>query len=691
MAQALRVVELDFETYKTNLKNFLSSQTEFQDYDFDGAGLSILIDILAYNSYYQAYYLNSTASEMFLDSAQLRSSVVSLAKMIGYVPGSNQGALSRLNLKITPSNSEPQSITQLFIDKYTKLLGSDLDGVNYPFVTISANSAPVSVDGSFNFTNVYIKQGEVVTRQYLMDSSTNPTREFLIPSSNVDTTTISVAVQQSASNAATFIYNQNEDIVSIDGNSQVFFLEENENQTYTIQFGDNVLGKQPDDGSVVIITYLDNVGDVANNVSKFVFIDPIGGQFSDNVIISGDTSSFGGVPREDIDDVKFRAPYYYTTQNRAVTYADYKTLLLKNYNYIDAIAVWGGEDADPVVYGKVYLSIKTKGNYFLTNFEKLNLTNDLVKTFNIVTVTPEIVEPDYVYLGLKCNINYDPNLTNLSQAELEQRVRLVIGQYSDTELNKFESVFRRSRLQAIIEAVDPSIQSSELSVTVQKQIQFDFTRIRNYTTTFNMPLARSSIDSSITTYPYLEMLDTNGITRNCYIEEIPQSLSGIDSISIVDSGRNYISAPTVQIIGDGSGATATAKIAGGRVTSITVTNPGSNYSYAVVTILSNDDGDSAAAVPVLQRNVGQLRSYYYSTSGEKVVLRNNVGTIDFLTGTIAINGIRVFSIEQNEFFHDDIMVITANAGAENIQPLRNRILTIDITVPRSVQITATPL
>lgn len=683
---ALRVTELDFLAIRENLKNFLRSQNEFQDYDFEGSGMSVLLDILAYNTHYMGYYLNQVGNEMFLDTAQLRSSVVSLAKLVGYTPGSPQGALSKINIKVTPSNSENQDETTIVLGRYTKLLGQDIDGINYPFVTLNANTAGKGIDGSFEFSNVMIKQGEVVTRQLLMDPS-NESRSFVIPSANVDIDTIRVAVQESVSNSHTTIYTKNRDITEIDGDSTVYFLEENSNLTYTLQFGDNVIGKRPKDGNVIILTYLDNAGEAANNISRFVFAEPIAGLYSDNVIISNTLSSFGGIPKETIEEVRFRAPYWYTTQNRAVTWRDYEILLLKNYNYIDSISVWGGEDNDPVVYGKVFASVKTRGNYQLTNLEKERLKADLIRTYNVTTVTPEIVDPDYVYIAIESQISYDATLTSATPEEIENLVRTAVSEYNDEELNTFKSVFRKSRLQTKIESADPSIQSSELSVNVMKQVQMDLIRSKKYEIPFNMRLARSPVESSITTYPSIELRDANGISRNAYIEEIPEVLSGISEISVIDGGRNYISVPTVTITGDGNGATAVAKIAAGRVTSIEITNPGENYSYAIATI-TGETGESAAATITLQRDIGRLRTVYYSSTGERIVLRNDVGTINYKTGLITLTSLRVFSVEDNEFYPDGVLTILAKAGSENIQPLRNRILTLDIHTPRSIQIEA---
>jgi hypothetical protein len=309
----------------------LRSQAEFQDFDFEGSGMSVLLDILAYNTHYMGYYLNMVGNEMFLDTAQLRDSIISHAKNLNYVPASPQGALVKANVVVTPTNTENQSLNILTLDRFTKFLAQDIDGVNYQFVALNSNTVS-KIGNSFLFRDVLLKQGEVITRQFLMDP-TNTYRRFEIPSANVDTTTLSITVQESSTNTSRTVYKLAEDITEITGNSAVYFIEENSNSNYTFYFGDNILGKKPDVGNIILATYLDVVGSVANNISTFRISDPIGGEYRDNVSVTATNSSYGGVDREPIEQVRFRAPYFYTTQNRAVTKQDYETLLLKDYNY----------------------------------------------------------------------------------------------------------------------------------------------------------------------------------------------------------------------------------------------------------------------------------------------------------------------------------------------------------------------
>lgn len=681
---ALRVSELDFASIKENLKTYLRSQTEFQDYDFEGSGMSVLLDILAYNTHYMAYYLNMTANEMFLDSAQLRSSILSHAKLMNYVPGSPQGALSKINVTVTPSISEDQAATTLTLNKYTRLLGTSKDGINYPFVTLYSNTATKS-GGAFNFSNVHIKQGEVNSIQFIMDAS-NSARRFAIPSSNVDTTTVIINVQESATNTDISAYTLAEDITELTANSKVYFLEENENSEYTFYFGDDVIGKKPRNGNIIICTFLDNVGSVSNNINSFTFVQSIG-TFQDNVIATSTVSSYGGTEKETVEQVRFRAPYFYSSQNRAVTKNDYETLILKDFNTIDAVAVWGGEENDPVVYGKVFVSLKTKQNYELTNFEKEHIKDELIRSRNVLTITPEIVDPDYIYIQIKGTVSYDSKLTTLTSEELLDYVKAAIYDYADSDLNTFSSTFRKSKLQRYVDNCEKAITSCDLDIYVQKRVEIDTDNTRTYTVQFKMPLKHlhTGYTDTFGTYPSIEVRDSSSVPRDVYIEETSGGGTGVYEIMVTDGGQNYTSAPTVTIGGNGRDATARATILGGRVNSIIVTNAGEDYTFAYVS-LTGGDGSGASAEVQLEQTIGQLRMFYYKDTGEKVVINDNVGTIDYTTGDVTINSLRAFSVEENDFYDDNILAITAQAEDETIRPLRNRILTIDENDARGIDI-----
>ena len=678
----LTVTDLDFDSIKNNLKIFLRSQTRFQDFDFEGSGMSVLLDLLAYNTHYNAYYLNMIANEMFLDTSKLRQSTVSHAKLINYVPESSHGAETKLNIRVTPSVNEDQGVSTLTLDKYTKVFGGSLDGVNYPFVV--SDSYTVDKDAnSFLFSNVTIKQGEVVTRQFLMDS-TNTKRRFEIPSASVDLNTVIVTVQESSSNTDTFVYNIAEDLTEITRDSKVYFIEENEDGNYRVYFGDDVIGKKPTNGNIINITYIDSVGSIANKINVFTVSANVG-SFNDNVRVSSTGATYSGTEKETIEQVKYHAPYFYTAQNRAVTIYDYETLITKDYPNIDSVAVWGGEDNVPVVYGKVFLSLKTKENFFLSNLEKENIKNSLIENRNVLTVLPEIVDPSYTYIFVRGSVYYDPTLTQYTSAQIRSFVVASIEDYKIDYLGKFRSGFQKSVIQQYIQDSEKSITGSDIKVILQKRIPITLSQTKSYTIDYGIPIKKGDFNSSVSSYPSLGIVDTNFVTRQVFFEEVPSISSGIERIDIVNGGVNYSTVPIVTIVGDGTGAKGIAKLYGGRVASIEMTSKGSNYTRATVSI-SGDTGSGVVIDPILQSRVGTLRTYYLNESGEKVFVNNDAGTVDYDNGIIVLKSLLPVSVASNGYYETNVLTINTFVDKEIITSIRNKIIDIDVDNPLSYQI-----
>ena len=690
---SIRVSELDFDSIRTNLKDYLRSQTEFQDYDFDGSGLSVLLDILAYNTHYMAYYLNVVGNEMFLDSAQMRNSIVSHAKNLNYTSRSRTGAKAKINLIVSPgdgidSNTLPTSIV---LNKYTPFLGADIDGKNYQFVCLDANLAVKSLSNTYTFSNVYITQGEVITRQYVMNAAANEKRRFKIPSANVDIDTLTVTVQESATNTDIIVYNRASDVTLVKGNTPVYFVEEEPDLTYALQFGDGIIGKQPKDGSIIIATYLDTYGPVANNISKFKYAGDavVDFGFSSRTSITALEKSYGGTDKETLEQVRFNAPYFYATQNRAVTKLDYETLIKKDYPTIDSVAIWGGEEVDPPIYGKIFLSLKTKDNYELSNLQKENIKEELIRSRNVMTIIPEIVDPEYEYVLIRGRVTYNPDLTDKGTEDLAQLVRAAIIDYTTYELNSFSSTFRKSKIQSYIESADKSFTGSDINIYLQKRQTIKSNVSSNYTIQFNTPLKKGDYTNKLYSYPDFMQLDSEGNPQNVYIEESPDSFTGVDRITVTDPGKYYTTPPTITITGDGLGATANAVIVNGRVESIEVVNRGSNYTRALVSI-TGGGGLSATAVAVLEAKTGTLRTFYYKSTGEKVILNADAGSINYDTGEVIIKNFLPITVAKNNNYESGILTINTPAGKEIIPPLRNRILTLDYSDNMAIQIEMVP-
>lgn len=687
---ALRVADLDYISIRENLKNFLRSQSTFTDYDFEGSGMAVLLDLLAYNTYYNSFYLNMVANESFLDTAQFRQNLLSHAKAINYVPQSAHGSISKVNIKVTPTSpSEDMDTNYIVLDKYTRLLGQDIDGVNYPFLTINSNTASKNlISGTFDFSNVVIQQGEVITLQFTANT-TNPKRRFMIPSQNVDTTSITVRVQESSSNTHTTQYNLYNDLTEVTANSTVYFLEEDENLNYTIYFGDDVIGKKPANDNIVVVTYLDTVGSIANNISTFRFTDPVGGLYRSNVRVTTVQTSYGGTDKETMEQIRFRAPYHYTVQNRAVTENDYESLITRDYNNIESVSIWGGEKNDPPVYGKVYLSLKTKGYYALTELEKENIKNELILNKNMLTIIPEIIDPDYVFVLLRGLVTYNPSLTSKTGNELLNTVRTAVLDYDANELNTFKSTYRKSILEQYVDQCEDSITGSDIYVYLQKQANIELNKENNYEFNFNTPLRKGDNNRKLYTYPQVTVEDLAGVSRQVFFEEVPESFTGIGSVTVTNPGMNYTFPPTITITGDGSGATATATIVNGKITKITVVNKGSNYTRATVAITGGNGREATAAAKVESR-YGTLRSYYYKSNGEKVIVNANAGTIDYDNGKVILTSLVALAVARNQFYANDVLTLNVQPLNEIITPLRNRILAIDSNDSQSIQLQMVP-
>jgi len=384
----LRVTELDFDTIKQNIISYLSQYPGFTDYNYEGSALSVLINALAYNTHYLAFYMNMLSSEAFLDSAVLRQSVVSHAKHLNYMPTSRKAATSIVNITVDPSPATPAFIT---IPKGHQFTASS-DSTDFIFSTKEALTiTPVS--GVYTATDVPIIQGEWYTYTSLVDN-TIPKQRFIIPDANVDVSTITVKVQNSTTDLTQEVYSFVSDFNLLTPTDKVYFLQESENERYEVYFGDNVIGQKPVDGNIVIVEYLVTDGEAGNYIgngntatTKFYSASPI--QNYSSVVVTTLTPGFGGAEKEDIEHVRFAAPKNYQAQNRAVTINDYKTLLVRDYPNALSLSIWGGEDNEPPAYGKVFISIRPVQGYELTRTTKEYIKNTILKKYNVVSIVPE--------------------------------------------------------------------------------------------------------------------------------------------------------------------------------------------------------------------------------------------------------------------------------------------------------------
>ena len=684
MADRLNVTELDFDSIKTSLRTFLRQQTEFQDYDFEGAGLSVLLDILAYNTHYNAYYLNMIANEAFLDSASLRNSVVSHAKRVGYTPRSVRAPRAIVTVNVATSSANAGSLT---IPSGYAFSSSQLDGVSYNFVTIESNTTTTKVANNFIFTNVPIYQGQLVSYGYTNSISSNPKQTFTIPDANIDTSTLKVSVTQSSSNTETAVYDLSTNALTVDSNSEVYYLQEGKGGEYEIYFGDDVLGKKIPDGGIISVEYLITDSAASNKANSFVSTVSIGG-FS-TIYVNSILAASGGTQRESVDSIKFAAPLSLLSQNRAVTKNDYIKLILQNYPSFEAVNVWGGEENDPPVYGKVFISAKPKLGFEVSDTEKDFVKNTILKPISVLTITPEIVDIDYNYLKIEANVFYNKSKMSLNDSELKAALKTVIQNYTDTNLNQFNSYFRFSGLETTIDDFNRAIISNEVTLFVAKKFRPDLINSDNYILDYGFELNRGTTNDNFYSSPDFTMRDEDGISRQCFFEEIPSSFTGLESVTVNNPGFGYTSTPTVTIVGDGTGAVATATIVNSKLSKITVTNPGVGYTTAAVQI-TGGSGTSGSGLAVLEGRYGKLRISYFkadeiSSQSTKVVLNANknsgiIGEIDYSLGKITINSFNPIAV--NNDFGDISVHIKPKVSI--IQSKLNKMLVLDSDDPTSV-------
>jgi len=453
----LTVSDLDFDRIKDNLKTFLRSQAEFSDYDFEGSGFSVLLDLLAYNTHYLGFNANMLANEMYLDSADIRKNIVSIAKMLGYTPTSAKAPTATINILI--NNASGASIT---MDKGT-VFTSSIGGTSYQFVT-NASHTLTPLNGVYQFSSIPIYEGTLTTFKYTVNTS-DPDQRFIIPSSNADTTTLRVQVQNSSSDTTTATYTLATGITSLDETSRVYFLQEVEDGKFEVYFGDGVIGKALADGNIVILEYVVTNKTEANGASTFTLSGAIE-TFSD-VTITTVSSAQGGAEPQGKESIKFNAPLQYSAQDRAVTTSDYESLVQTIYPNAQSVSAWGGEDDETPVYGVVKIAIKAASGSTLTDATKLSIVTQL-KKYNVASVVPEIVDPETTSLLITSNVKYDEKATTKTADTLKSEITTALSNYSSNTLQKFDSMFRYSKVVELIDDVDTSILSNITTLRIRK-------------------------------------------------------------------------------------------------------------------------------------------------------------------------------------------------------------------------------
>jgi hypothetical protein len=509
----LKIDALDFQGIKTNFKSYLQSQDQFRDYNFEGSGLNVLLDLLAYNTYYNSFYLNMVAAEAFLPTAQKRNSVVNLAKSLNYTPRSVTSASISGTATLTLTSS-PVSIT---IPAYTSFTGT-VDGVTHNFLNTS--SVIVSPTNSVYSSAMSLREGQYINRRYTVNLN-DPDQRFLIPNVNVDTSTLTVSVLNSSVDSTTRTFSKVTNLVEVTSTTRVYYIEEVEDGEFEIKFGDGVFGVALDAGNIVVLEYLVSNGSSANDIETLTYADAIAGVTTIDFVASDPAA--GGADRETVNKIKFNAPKAYEAQNRVVTADDYKTLMLQQAT-VDSCVVWGGEDNDPPTYGKVFIAIKPVTGDVLTATEKLNLINSIIKPKKVLTVSTEIVDPEYIFIIVDTIVKYQSDATISTSGEIEQLVIDTIKAYNTDEINQFSKYFRYSKLSRLIDVSERSILSSVTTAQMRKELDVQLGVGTRYEINFSNAIDNAT-DGRPTTQSFGvgNQITSNAFTlggfSNCFLED----------------------------------------------------------------------------------------------------------------------------------------------------------------------------
>ena len=459
----VNITDLDFDDIASNLKEYLKGQSTLKDYNFEGSNISLLIDLLAYSSHVSAFNANMVASELFLDTAQIRKNVVSRAKEIGYTPTSATASMATIDLQVNSPLIGGEVPTSLTLNRGHKFKTS-YDGSVFPYVLLESKTIS-PLDGIFKFENLKLYQGTMNSDIFAYNGQIQNQR-FALSEELVDTSSITVTVQSTGGGSSAWA--KSEDISGVDKDSKVWYVQENDQGLFEVYFGDGVISAEPLDGDTITISYLVTNATHTEGANIFTMSDSIGGN-SDVTIITK-TASSGGKDKEDIESIRFAASKFYTSQNRLVTVDDYKSKLQTLYPGADSISVWGGEDNNPPQYGKIFIAIKPSQNVNkLTSSEK-TLLRDKMRRLNMLTVRPEIVDADVIEILVTCNFKFNPRATTKTASELETLVRAAIITHDSTYLSGFDSIFRHSVLATDIDNAESSILSNITTVKLRKTI-----------------------------------------------------------------------------------------------------------------------------------------------------------------------------------------------------------------------------
>jgi hypothetical protein len=487
-AQNTKITELDFDTIKANLKAYLKGTEEFSDYNFEGSGLSLLLNVLANNTHYTGYYTNVGANEGFLDTAVKRRNAVSIAKHLGYTPHSANGANALVDIEalLETGDTPPPGI---ILPAYTVFGSSGLNTQSsFVFYNLEEKIAVADDDGRYWFRDVWIKEGSIAQTRFLVDTS-NPDQTFVIPNRRIDISTLTVTVINSSSDSTSFVYTKADNYTQIKGTDLVYFVQESDDEKFEIYFGDGNVGKAVESGNIIVCEYLICSEDEPNGLSQFSVQGTLPATDDSNQTFDARVTTVevatGGSKIETVDSIRFYAPKAWTAQNRLVTKNDYMHYIQNNLPNVESTSIWGGEENVPPQYGKVFISLKPLSGFKFSDTAKKNFADNFIRNKSLVSIIPEFVDPEYNYVGVSCQVKYDPSKTTKTQDAIVNIVRNTITNFFNETLEKFNTNFYFSQLSKVIDAADPAIVSNLTVVTLQKRLEPILFRSLGYSVSFS--------------------------------------------------------------------------------------------------------------------------------------------------------------------------------------------------------------
>tara|TARA_B110000438_G_C15807166_1_gene647963 strand:- start:613 stop:2496 length:1884 start_codon:yes stop_codon:yes gene_type:complete len=510
--------QLDFDQIKSNLvAHMKATDSTFNDYNYEGSAMSTVIDVLAYITHVNSMNANFALNETFLDTSQLRSSVVSHAKLLGYTPRSIAPSIAYVDMTMAKGVATPfwnhdgsNTPLPLSMPRGTKF-STTIDSVLYPMFNSVTQTINYDATDGWKFSNIKLEQGTLSTINYTYQN--NKFESYVIPATNVNTAAIKVTVTDSGATNAAKVYSLNKNMVTLDGTSETFFLEEGRDGYYEVKFGDNIIGKRPGNGNNIEIEYSTIAAGIdINGATTFVMTDSLNGNSDETVTLV--TKATGGAPRETKESVKFNAPLAHISQNRAVTPDDYKAIIKNEFADVEAVSVWGGEDHDVPDYGKVYISIKPLSAEVLTAEQKTTIKTNILKPKNVVSITPVLVDPEYTYIDLEVFFKFNPNKATVTASGLATSIRNSLVAYNNDTLKSFGGVYRDSNVLKAIDDTNVAIISNITRIKMQKKIVPVLGTATKYELKFNQALTD---------------LDATTGTTGSYVESTLFTFGGVDA------------------------------------------------------------------------------------------------------------------------------------------------------------------